>query len=276
MSIAPQLNDTELQFWRTYLENVCGIHLSIQKAYLFSGKLLPLLQKYNCSDYMELFHKTKNDFTKSFENEVIEAMTTNETLWFRDAKPFIILEDIIKKELSKNNSPIKIWSAACSYGQEPYSIAITILELQKKGINISSNRFEIIATDIDQQVLNIAKSGVYDSLAISRGLNTEIRNKYFDSDGKNWKIKDNVKNMVNFQKLNLKDPFTSLGKKDIIFCRNVCIYFSEQFKKDIFTRLSALLKPSGFLFLGAAESLSTYSNDFQLLTNFGGIYYKVK
>lgn len=276
MATIPQLSETEFNLWTTYLENVCGIHLSTQKAYLFSGKLLPLLQKYNCTDYAQLFQKTKNDFSKSFENEVIEAMTTNETLWFRDAKPFIILEDVIKKELVKNTSTIKIWSAACSYGQEPYSIAITILELQKKGINLSPGRFEIVATDIDQQVLNIAKAGVYDSLAISRGLTIDMRTKYFDSDGKNWKIKDSVKKMVTFQKLNLKDSFTSLGKKDIIFCRNVCIYFSEQFKKDIFTRISSLLRPSGFLFLGAAESLSTYSNDFQLLTNFGGIYYKVK
>lgn len=276
MSTIPAMNENEFAMWSEYLEKVCGIHLGKQKAYLFTGKLMGLIKESESKSFGDFLYKVQNDNTKKLEKEIVETMTTKETLWFRDVKPFKILEEALLKELAKK-SMIRIWCAATSYGQEPYSIALTILEMKRKGIPINPDKVDILATDISDRALHFAKEGKYDSLAISRGLAPDIRNNYFEQVERYWKIKDCAKKMIRFQNLNLKNPFLHLGHKDIIFCRNVCIYFSEILKKQIFRNIASLLRPEhGFLFLGAAESLSTYSNEFQLLSHSGGIYYKVK
>ncbi len=276
MTQPQDITEKEIFLWQDYLEKICGIYVTPQKAYLLKGKLVPLIKENSCNNFTEFLTKVKNDFSKKLQKEVIESMTTNETLWFRDAKPFRILEELLLTKFH-NKSRVKIWCAAASYGQEPYSIAMTILELKRLGKIPASMTIEINASDIDEMVLKHAQDGVYDSLAISRGLSLEFKNRYFTSSDKFFSINNKVKNMVKFKKLNLKDSYLSLGAQDIIFIRNVCIYFTPEFKKDICARLYALLKSSkGYLFLGSAESLSTYSTDYSLVSSLGGIYYQAK
>jgi len=276
MNQASEITDSELSLWQNYLEKICGIYITPQKSYLLKGKLVPLIKENNCKNFTEFLNKVKNDISKKLQKEVVESMTTNETLWFRDSKPFKILEELLITKFH-NKPRIKIWCAAASYGQEPYSIAMTILELKRLGKISVSKAIDICASDIDETVLKHARDGMYDSLAISRGLSLELKNRYFTSQDRFFKINNEVKSMVKFHRLNLKDSFLSIGTQDIIFIRNVCIYFTPEFKKDIFTRLYSLLKSSnGYLFLGSAESLSTYSSDYNLLSSSGGIYYQAK
>lgn len=276
-----KLDVNEFELIRNYIKTNCGIDLDNNKMYLIENRLTPLVAENGCTSYSEFYYKAKNDPTNRLKEKIIDAMTTNETLWFRDSSPFTTLNDhlfpLFEKEITSGiKFKIRIWSAACSSGQEPYSIAMTILEYCQIHRTIRPEHFEIIATDISPTVLFIAKAARYDSHIISRGLSDTYRNKYFSSDGKIWKLNDNVKQMVQFSKLNLQDPFNNLGKMDIVFCRNVLIYFSEDLKRDLLKRIAALLQPSGFLYLGASESISNYSNDYSLKTFNKSLYYQVR
>ncbi|EKD28141.1 MAG: hypothetical protein ACD_79C00418G0001, partial [uncultured bacterium] len=236
MSAIQPMNDNEFALWRDYLEKMCGIHIAAHKAYLFTGKLMNLLKDNACKTFSELLMKVKADKTGKLETQIIEFMTTNETLWFRDGKPFSIMQDVIFKEFADNirqgkKDKIKIWCAASSYGQEPYSIAILFQEMKSKGLFNFPDKVEIIATDISETVLYHATQGKYDVISMSRGMPPDLKAKYFDGDGKYWTLKENIRKMIKFQKLNLKNPFSNLGNQDLILCRNVCIYFSEELKK---------------------------------------------
>lgn len=276
-----RITDSEFAVMRQFIEQSCGISLVDQKAYLIESRLTHLLVETGSSTFTDLYHKAKSDTTNALRNKIVDAMTTNETLWFRDQTPFDFLRTELCKqfhrEFSENKrQKLRIWSAASSTGQEPYSIAMSILEFARLTPSFPLNAVEIIATDISPTALFLARAGRYDQIAISRGLNDEIRNRYFSQDAKTWKINDNVKSMVKLQKLNLQDPFTSLGLFDIIFCRNVAIYFSDAFKTDLFSRFSKSLTSGGYFFVGASESLSFYSTLFKMNTHNRLVYYQVK
>lgn len=276
-----KITDEEFQFMRDYIEQSCGISLTNQKAYLVESRLTHILVESGSSNFRDLYYKAKADTTLKLRNKIIDAMTTNETLWFRDQAPFDYLGKVLCKQYhkeftDKTRQRIRIWSAACSTGQEPYSISMIFHEFARLNPTFPLDAIEIVATDISPTVLFLANAGRYDQIAISRGLTDDLRNRYFTQDGKTWKINDPVKKMVHLQKLNLQDSFTSLGSFDLIFCRNVAIYFSDTFKNDLFARIAKALAPEGIFFVGASESLSFYSDLFKMFTHERLVYYKAK
>lgn len=270
-------DDLYLQF-SAFLEAQVGIVLGPNKQYLVKSRLSPLVALHNSASLEDLIMKSMSIRERELKMAVIDAMTTNETLWFRDVYPFQLLTDKLFPELGKNGRPLKIWSAASSSGQEPYSIAMTALEQQMKKPGTLTGGVQITATDISLQMLNLCKEGVYDNLALARGLSEERKRQFFESygDGSRMKIADRVKKLVTFRHFNLLDNYSSLGKFDIIFCRNVLIYFSGDMKTKILNQFATALNPGGYLLLGASESLSGLSDRYDMVRCNPGIIYKLK
>jgi len=278
MSITNESDDYK-QF-SAFLQDACGILLGENKAYLVNSRIKPVLTKYALKDLSQLVAQLKSSFNRQLRDDVVDAMTTNETLWFRDNHPFQLLSTKLFPELTSKTSfaPLKIWSAACSTGQEPYSIAITAKEFQDANPSKLKSGVSIIATDISPTVINIAQSGVYEMLALGRGMSPERLRHCFDqqAEGK-WKIKPVYQKMVNFQLLNLMEPYQKIGSDfDLIFCRNVLIYFSSELKKEILIKMHQRLKPGGYLLLGASESLNGLSEYYEMEQCRPGIIYRAK
>ena len=271
-SISPQGYDR----FRKYLEKESGISLSDNKQYLVASRLGKLLEREKFTKIEELVTTLERSGRVSkLREEVINAMTTNETLWFRDSHPFKILKELILPQMDKR--PVRIWSAASSTGQEPYSISMILEEYKQFKPGALKPGEKIIATDICTNILQHAKQAEYDSLAIARGLSPDNQNRYFEklSDSV-WKVKPHISSRVEFKHLNLIDSFTTLGKFDVIFCRNVLIYFTAETKLDILKRMHASLNPGGYLFLGGSEALSGLSSMFDIVQCHPGIVYKAK
>ncbi|MEC8081450.1 MAG: protein-glutamate O-methyltransferase CheR [Pseudomonadota bacterium] len=271
-SISPQGYDR----FRKYLEKESGISLSDNKQYLVASRLGKLLEREKFTKIEELVAALERSGRVSkLREEVINAMTTNETLWFRDSHPFKILKELILPQMDKR--PVRIWSAASSTGQEPYSISMILEEYKQLKPGALKPGEKIIATDICTNILQHAKQAEYDSLAIARGLSPDNQNRYFEklSDSV-WKVKPHISSRVEFKHLNLIDSFTTLGKFDVIFCRNVLIYFTAETKLDILKRMHASLNPGGYLFLGGSEALSGLSSMFDIVQCHPGIVYKAK
>lgn len=259
-----------------YLESRCAIVLGENKHYLVKSRLSPLLSRYRLPSMAALFQALFLNKDKELAIAAIDAMTTNETLWFRDTYPFEVLSNKLLPEMAKNKRPIKIWSAASASGQEAYSIAMTIQELQFKKPNLVSN-VSIIATDISLTMLDNCRAGIYDNLALNRGLSVERKRRFFEDVGDaRMKLKDPLKRMVTFKSLNLMDSYASLGKFDLIFCRNVLIYFSPEMKMKVLNQMAASLHPGGYLLLGASESLTGFTDKFEMIRCNPGIIYKLK
>ncbi len=271
----------EFRLIRDYIEKHCGIHLTDDKVYLVETRLTTLMIEQGCKTFSELYQKSVADKTNAIRDKIVEAITTNETFWFRDMHPFGILNEVLFKKysdeiLAGKRSKIKIWCCACSTGQEPYSIAITFNEFLRHNPGLQPEHLEILATDISSTVLFLGKLGRYDNLSMSRGLAEDLKNRYFETgDNKIWTISNNIKEMVTFKKLNLQENFNHVGRQDIIFCRNILIYFSMDFKQDILSRIAGLLRPNGFLFLGASESIIMYTKEYDMLRHAMGLYYQV-
>ncbi|MDX5408491.1 MAG: protein-glutamate O-methyltransferase CheR [Chromatiaceae bacterium] len=271
------LQDKEYVLFRDFLEQQCGIVLGENKQYLVKSRLAPLMQRFGVASLSELVNKTLSPFERQLRSAVIDAMTTNETLWFRDTYPYELLKKQIFPELEKDCRTVKIWSAASSSGQEPYSIAMTALEYQQSRPGAFSLGVHVLGTDISNTMLEHCQRAEYDGLALSRGLSPERRTKFFEDSGKGMmRVRDNVRKNVSFRHLNLLDSYTLLGKFDIIFCRNVLIYFSADVKAKIIRQFAQSLNPKGYLFLGASESLSSLNNDFDMLRCNPGIIYRKK
>ncbi|WP_240222412.1 CheR family methyltransferase [Rheinheimera hassiensis] len=271
------LHDKEYVLFRDFLEQQCGIVLGDNKQYLVKSRLAPLMQRFGLATLSELVSKTLSPFERQLRSAVIDAMTTNETLWFRDTYPYELLKKQIFPELEKTCRTVKMWSAASSSGQEPYSIAMTALEYQQSRPGAFSLGVHIMGTDISNTMLEHCQRAEYDGLALSRGLSPERRSKFFEDSGKGMmRVKDNVRKNVSFRHLNLLDSYTLLGKFDIIFCRNVLIYFSADVKAKIIRQFAQSLNPRGYLFLGASESLSSINADFEMIRCNPGIIYRKK
>ena len=276
-----KIDPAEFKLMREYIMKYCGISINEDKTYLLETRLTALMAENGCSNFRQFHTKALADANGKLREKIIDAMTTNETLWFRDNSPFVVLEDVLLAEYFRQikngvKSKIKIWCAASSTGQEPYSIAMTIHEYARVNPGFSPDKFEIIATDISPTVLYMAMAARYDSFAMTRGLSDTIRDRYFTKDGNVWALNSDVKKMVTFKKLNLQDNFSLIGKPDIVFCRNVLIYFSDEFKKDILKRMASMLRPGGYLFLGASESMMNYSAEYEMLRHTRGLYYRVR
>ncbi|WP_019676394.1 CheR family methyltransferase [Arsukibacterium perlucidum] len=272
-----ELQEGEYKLFRDFLEQQCGIVLGDNKQYLVKSRLGPLMHRFNIATLSELVSKTLSPFERQLRAAVIDAMTTNETLWFRDTYPYELLKKQILPELEKSCRTLKIWSAASSSGQEPYSIAMTGLEYQQSRPGAFSLGLNILGTDISNTMLEHCQRAEYDGLALSRGLSPERRSRFFEESGNGMmRVKDYVRKNVNFRHLNLLDSYTLLGKFDIIFCRNVLIYFSPDLKAKIIKQFAQSLNPRGYLFLGASESISSVNNDFEMLRCNPGIIYRKK
>ncbi len=280
MAEQQKIDKHEFRLMRDYIEKHCGISLSEDKAYLVETRLTTLMVENGCRTFTQFYQKAIADKTNALRDKIVDAMTTNETLWFRDGSPYTLLREVLLPRLAAEmsagvRSTIRIWSAACSTGQEPYSIGITILEMLRSRSLFRKDAVEIIATDISPTVLFLARAGRFDSIAMSRGMPENIRTRYFTQQGPIWIIDEALRNMVQFRKLNLQESFASLGRLDIIFCRNVLIYFSHAFKRDILDRMARTLG-DGYLILGASESIGGYSDRFQMQSHNRAMYYQVK
>ena len=255
--------------FRVYIEKECSISLDDEKAYLLESRLKGLVEEHQCSNFGELYQKAVNNSIPLLHSKIIDAITTNETLWFRDNCPFKVLDEVflpeMLRQLSMGKTKIRIWSAACSTGQEPYSISMVINEFcNRKGHDvISPSQFEILATDISSEAVSTGKLGAYDKLAMTRGMPDSLKLKYFKQVQNYWVIDAGLKKLVEFKEYNLQNDFGSLGSFDAIFCRNVAIYFSQDFKQKLFERLRAGLRPGGLFFLGSSETLTYYDSGFQ-------------
>lgn len=272
------LDAQEYSLFCRYLENRCGIVLGDNKQYLVNSRLSPLVAKFKQKSLSELIKRTIANHDAALINAVINAMTTNETLWFRDGYPFETLQNTLFPSLSKTGKPIKIWSAACSSGQEAYSIAMAVREYQARYPNAFSAGIDIVATDISSDMLTLAKAAQYDNLSLSRGLSDERRGRFFDAciSGNSSVLKQSVSSLVTFRPINLLTPFSSVTRYDVVFCRNVLIYFSANAKASILQKIAACLQPQGVLFVGASESMSGISTDFVMNRSGSGLYYVKK
>ena len=230
---------------------------------------------------MELLRKAKSDFKKELENEIIDAISTNETYFFRDKSPFQLLQhkifpDLIDKRSSKNTAlkpTIRLWSAANSTGQEIYSIAMTLLEM---GITFKNYNIKLYGTDISDAAIAQASYGLYNKFEVARGLDPGRLNKYFDAHEDRYKIKDELRAMVQFKKMNLMKPFMGMGKFDIILCRNVMIYFTTQDRRKIYQNISSVLEPDGYLLIGSTESLANDTDLYVSNKHLNSVFYQFK
>jgi chemotaxis protein methyltransferase CheR len=249
----------EMPVWSRYIEEICGIHLDDSKGYLIETRLGSLLAEAGAANFSELFYKVKADGTARLRGRIIEAITTNETSFFRDTSPFDLLRHKLIPELIDRRSrtggriPLRIWSAACSTGQEAYSTGIVLKELLG-----DLNRYDIriLGTDISGKVVAKASYGEYDRLELERGLAPESLNRHFALSGERWRIRDEIRAMATFRTMNLLEPFSFPTPFDIIFCRNVAIYFTETDKAKLFSNLARFLAKDGALIIGATESIS--------------------
>lgn len=278
---ASRVSSGNLDFeqFRTFLEKACGILLGTNKQYLVSSRLNKLMEQNSIKTLGELVQRMQTQPRSGLREQVVDAMTTNETLWFRDAYPFEVMKNRVLPEMIKASpgQRLRIWSAACSSGQEPYSLSMTIDEFEKTNIGQLKGGVQIVATDLSPSMLINCKSGEYDSLAMGRGLSQERLQRYFDPKAPGrWVVKPAIRSRIEYRPLNLLDSYASLGKFDVVFCRNVLIYFSAELKKDILTRIHAMLKPGGYLFLGASEALNGLPSHYQMVQCSPGIIYKAK
>ena len=265
-----------------YILDISGIDLDESKAYLIETRLGNLIKEYECSSYRELCNNAKIDSSKTLENRIIDAISTNETLFFRDTGPFEVLQhkilpDLIDRRAEKSFGllpiPIRIWSAACSTGQEIYSVAMVLKELLP---DLKKYNVELLGTDISDSAIGQASYGTYNKFEIERGLSKEKLQKYFIPNGGNWKISDEIRGMVSFAKRNILKPFVDLGKLDVIFCRNVAIYFNLNERKKLFENIAGILEPDGFLIVGSTESLTGICPIFEPKRYLRTIYYQLK
>jgi chemotaxis protein methyltransferase CheR len=261
----------DYEYLRKLLKDHSGLDLSADKQYLIESRLLPLARKAGLAGISELAQKMKGGST-SLITQVVEAMTTNETFFFRDKVPFDHFRDSIMPEVLQaraGRKSIRIWCAAGSTGQEPYSLAMCVKEMSAA---LSGWRVEIIATDLSQEVLEKSKAGVYSQFEVQRGLPIQMLVKYFKQTGEFWQINADMRAMVQHRQLNLLQDFSSLGTFDVIFCRNVLIYFDQDTKVNIFNRLAKTMESDGFLVLGAAETVVGLTDVFKPFPDRRGLY----
>ncbi|MBR0824595.1 protein-glutamate O-methyltransferase CheR [Bradyrhizobium manausense] len=265
------MTPTEYEYLRKFLRDHSGLDLSADKQYLIESRLLPLARKSNLSGIGELVQKLQAG-SSALITSVVEAMTTNETFFFRDKVPFDHFRETIMPEILKARAArksVRIWCAAGSTGQEPYSLAMALKEM---GAALTGWRVEIIATDLSQEVLEKSKAGIYSQFEVQRGLPIQMLVKYFKQTGEAWQINPELRAMIQHRQLNLLHDFSQLGTFDVIFCRNVLIYFDQDTKINIFNRLARQIEGDGFLVLGAAETVVGLTDTFRPIAERRGLY----
>lgn len=249
------LNTADFDYIAGLIKQRSGLALTTDKMYLLDSRLMPVARAHGCQTLSELVNKVRLQPNEALIYTIMEAMTTNESSFFRDTKPF----DILRKELLPHfkaipgKNSLRIWSAACSTGQEAYSTIISLLE---EAPSMPGWKYELIGTDLAEKVLEKARKGLYSQFEAQRGMPIQLLVKYFNPQADTtWQVKDELRKMVQFKPLNLLENFSSLGKFDIVFCRNVLIYFDEATKNQVIARLAQSLNPGGVLILGSTETI---------------------
>jgi chemotaxis protein methyltransferase CheR len=261
----------DYEFLRKSLKERSGLDLSSDKQYLVESRLMPLARRAGLSGIAEIVQEMKSG-SEALISDVVEAMTTNETFFFRDKIPFENLRDMVLPMMLQARASrrvLRIWCAASSTGQEPYSIAMCLKEFSAA---LAGWRVEILATDLSQSVLEKSKAGIFSQFEVQRGLPIQMLVKHFTQVGELWQLNADIRAMVQHRQLNLLQDFSHLGTFDVIFCRNVLIYFDQDAKAGIFDRLARVIEPDGVLTLGAAESVVGISDAFKPFPERRGLY----
>lgn len=267
------MNISDFDIYKDLLKAKSGLVITQDKSYLLDSRLNPIARKWGYDSIAAMTQVLRGVPQKDLINDIVEAMTTNETSFFRDNKPFETFKSLVLPYYKKKGAgKVRIWCAASSSGQEPYSLAMTLKEESAK---YPGMQFEIVATDISHEILGQAKEGIYTQFEVQRGLPITLLMKYFQQQPDNkWMISDDIKNMVEFKYFNLLDPLSNLGTFDIIFCRNVLIYFDQETKKDIIERQNQILARDGFYVLGGAETVLSLTEELKLIPETRGFYGK--
>ncbi len=266
------MNDHDFQLFVKLLLDNSGHVLTKDKLYLLESRLVPISRKWGVKSLSEIAHLIRTGKDKALISEIVEAMTTNESFFFRDTKPFdqfrdVVLPVLLKKRASSRK--IRIWSAACSSGQEPYSLAMLLNEISAK---LGGWQVEILATDISIQMIERARNGIYSQFEVQRGLPITHLVKYFTQVGEKWQINKSIRDKIDFKEFNLLNSAHGHGQFDVIYCRNVLIYFDQPTKTKVLMNLGSAIKEDGFLFLGGAETVLGLSQDFIPLQKYRGMY----
>lgn len=267
---------TDFEYVRALIHERAGIVLEEGKEYLVESRLSPLAQKEGYDSLSDYLGRLQRDVFSGSHRKLVHAMTTNETLFFRDIRPFELLRTRILPELLEARAAerhINFWSAACSTGQEPYTIAMLLREYfpQLQGWNV-----RIIASDLSSDVLARAIQGCYSQLEVNRGLPAKFLVNYFTRQGDHWQIRDDIRRMIEFREMNLTEAWSFLPKIDVIFLRNVLIYFNQETKRKILRKVAPLLPPTGCLFLGSAETTMNIADEFEPLPGVPSACFRVK
>jgi len=270
----------ELTVWSRYVHEICGVFLDSSKGYLLETRLGNLLHETGAGGFAELFYKAKADLTHTLRRKIIDAITTNETSFFRDSAPFDLLRyklipELIdrRKKSAARTVPLRIWSAACSTGQEAYSTGIVIKELLG---DLNGYDVRIVGTDISDKVVAAASYGYFSRMELERGLPPDKISRHFIPAADQWKIRDEIRALASFRTMNLLQPFTFPAPFDIIFCRNVAIYFTEPDKVRLFQNLGRCLARDGALIIGSTESLTGLCPQFESKRHLRAVFYQLK
>jgi chemotaxis protein methyltransferase CheR len=270
------MTPTEYDYLRGFLKTRSGLVLSNEKQYLIESRLMPVARKFALATISNVVAKLKAEQNGALAEAVVEAMTTNESFFFRDKLPFDHFTQTMMPHMLSARSrerKLRIWSAAASTGQEPYTLAMCLKEMEAK---VAGWRVEILGTDLSMEVLDKAKAGIYSQFEVQRGLPINLLVKYFTQIGDMWQISSEMRSMVQYKKLNLLENFASLGQFDIVFCRNVLIYFDNDTKIDILNRIAKLMPDDGYLVLGAAETVVGLTDAFKPVADRRGLYQVAK
>ncbi len=273
-----KITPSEYALMKGYIKDSCGIHLEKDKEYLIETRLSSLAKESNCHSFNEFYLKTKSDDSDKLKDRIIDAMTTNETYWFRDEKTWQYISEIVVPmllEKARQNKIVRVWSAAASTGQEAYSLVMLLYETANKmGDPQLLDKIEIIGTDISTSALFMAIAGVYDPVSMERGISQMRLKKYFARQNDVWQFDPELKKQVTFKKFNLLNDFTLLGKFDLVLCRYVSIYFDSASKKELFLKIAEMMASGSILLLGATESISVLSDTFKINYYKGAVLYE--
>ncbi len=266
------MTPAEFDVLAKFLKERSGLMLTPDKVYLLESRLLPVARKHGLKSVVDVAGALRGRPSNDMIRDVVEAMTTNESFFFRDIKPFeqfrtIVLPHLLKTRASARQ--LRIWSAACSSGQEPYTLAMLLCEEQAK---LAGWQVEIVATDLSTEILERAQSGVYSQFEVQRGLPIQFLVKYFTQQGDRWQINEPLRRMIRYRCFNLLDDLAALGTFDVIFCRNVLIYFDQPTKTKVLDRMARQMPADGFLYLGGAETVLGITDKFQTFAENRGMY----
>lgn len=262
----------DIELFSKIVKQRSGLVVTPNKAYLLESRLLPVARKNGLINLDGLADAVRKSSPEALLEDITEAMTTNETFFFRDTGPFDRFRDNVLPPLLKSRATsksLRIWCAAASTGQEPYSLAMILMEMAGQ---LAGWKVEILGTDISNEALNKAKAGLYSQFEVQRGLPIQTLLKYFTQEDGGWRISENIRTMVGYKKFNLLDNLAGLGRFDIVFCRNVLIYFEQPDKAQILERICKQMPADGRLFLGGAETVIGVTDKFKPIPDLRGVY----